>query len=233
MAPGIEELAPGVVRIDAIGVASAISVWAVAGSDGWTLVDTGIASSPKRIRSALESLGVTPDGLSTIYLTHHHSDHVGGLPGMLEWAPGALVVAPEHEADIISGRRPADRSSNAFFGFMQRWNRLPTVPVGRVVSEGEAVAGLRVVATPGHSLGHTSLISDEHGLLLSADAFGAMPRKVRVGVRKAFCADPALARRSADKLLEESYTTVSFSHGRVWREAPRERLRQVVAECRW
>ena len=65
------------------------------------------------------------------------------------------------------------------------------------------------------------------------DAFGAMPRRIRVGVRRSSCTDPALARRSADKLLEEQYTTVAFGHGPVLREDARERLRQVVAECRY
>jgi hypothetical protein len=69
--------------------------------------------------------------------------------------------------------------------------------------------------------------------LLTADAFGALPRKIRVGVRKVFCADPVLAKRSAEKLLSENYTTVVFSHGPVLRDNPKERLRQVVADCNY
>jgi hypothetical protein len=59
--------------------------------------------------------------------------------------------------------------------------------------------------------GHTSLLSDEHGLLLTADAFGAMARKLR----------------------EEEYATVAFSHGAVLRDAAKDRLRQIVAACRY
>jgi glyoxylase-like metal-dependent hydrolase (beta-lactamase superfamily II) len=88
-----------------------------------------------------------------------------------------------------------------------------------------------VIATPGHTLGHTSLLFERHGLLLTADAFGAMPRKVRVGVRKGFCADPALAKRSVETLLAEDYATVVFSHGRVLRENPKDQLREIVARC--
>jgi hypothetical protein len=50
-----------------------------------------------------------------------------------------------------------------------------------------------------------------------------------VGVVRAFCADAALAGRSADKLLEEEYRTVAFSHGRVLRDDPKEVLRRAVA----
>lgn len=231
MATSPEELAPGVYRIDAFRLARMVNVFAIHADDGWTLVDTGLGGSPARIQAALGRLGVGPAALRRIYLTHHHSDHIAGLPGMCRWAPEAEVVASEREAEIISGARPRDAAPSPVSRLMQRADRLPVVPVSRTVIEGEIVAGFRVIATPGHSVGHTSLLSEDHGLLLTGDAFGALPRRLRVGVRGALCADPAMALRSADKLLEEEYATVAFSHGAVLREAARERLREVVAAC--
>lgn len=231
MAGRAEEIGPGIYRIDAIRFANAINVLALSGEDGWTLVDTGMAGSAARVQAALAELGVGPSTLARIYLTHHHQDHVAGLPRLRAWAPGAEVVAPEHDADIIEGTRPPDPSSNSAFRIAQRWTRLPVVPVARQVREGDRISGLRVISTPGHSAGHTSLISDEHGVLFTADAFGALPRKLRVGVRKAFCSDPAQALRSAEKLLEEDYRTVVFSHGPVLRERASDRLRAIVAAC--
>jgi glyoxylase-like metal-dependent hydrolase (beta-lactamase superfamily II) len=150
---------------------------------------------------------------------------------MRAWAPKAETVASDYEAEIIAGKRPMDPPSHPAMRAVQRFNKLPAVPVDRTVGEGETVAGFRVIATPGHTLGHTSLLFERHGLLFTADAFGAMPRKVRVGVRKGLCADPALAKRSAEKLLAENYATVVFSHGAVLRENPKDRLREVVARC--
>src|SRR5438309_6154814 len=109
MATSPEQLAPNVYRIDAIGLASMVNVFAIAGEGGWTLVDTGTGGSPRRIQAALASLGIRPEHLRRIYLTHHHSDHVGGLPGMHAWAPDAEIVAPEHEAEIIEGSGPWTR----------------------------------------------------------------------------------------------------------------------------
>ena len=228
-----EELAPGVHRIDAVGISRLISVFAIRDDGGWTLVDTGIRSSPKRIQAALSALGVRPADLTAIYLTHHHSDHIGGAPGMRAWAPDAEVVAPEHEADVIAAERPMDPSSSRVFQVLRQWSSLPIVPVTRAVSPGATIAGFRVLATPGHTLGHTSLLSEQHGLLLTADAFGAMPRRLRVGVRAAFCTDPALAKRSAETLLGEEYGTVAFTHGPVLRDRPKDVLRQIVADCRY
>jgi glyoxylase-like metal-dependent hydrolase (beta-lactamase superfamily II) len=228
-----EEIAAGVYRIDGNAFSSAMNVLAISAAGGWTLVDTGTSSSPKRIQSALAALGVGPSSLTTIYLTHHHPDHIGGLPGMREWAPNAEIVAPEYEAEIIRGNRPHDPASSAVVRVLQRMMKLPVVPVNRTVSEGDPVAGFRVVDTPGHSTGHTSLLSDDLGILFTADAFGALPKRLRVGVRGFICHDPAQAKRSAEKLLEEDYRTVVFSHGPVLRDNPKERLRQIVAECRY
>src|ERR687886_140383 len=48
-----------------------------------------------------------------------------------------------------------------------RIQSLPTVPVDRVAREGDVIVGFRVVSTPGHTLGHTSLLRDEDGLLFT------------------------------------------------------------------
>ena len=233
MAASPELIAPGVHRVDAIGFSNTINVLLLENDDGWTLVDTGTANSVGRIRDAIEALRSGPEDLKRIFLTHQHDDHTGGAQGLLEWAPHAEVGAPPHEAEVISGRRSKDPSSNWVVRYLARNTELPTVPVGKVLREGDLVSGFRVVSTPGHTLGHVSLLRDSDGLLFTADAFGAMPRKMRVGVRRALCADPALARRSAQKLLAQDFSTVAFAHGKTLREGAKERLREVVARCRY
>jgi glyoxylase-like metal-dependent hydrolase (beta-lactamase superfamily II) len=109
---------------------------------------------------------------------------------------------------------------------------LPTVPIDKIdtVREGHEFAGFRVIDTPGHTGGHTSLLNKQHKLLFTADAFGRIP-EIKVGVNDAISADPEEARRSAEKLLrlKEEFTTVVFSHGRPLRgEDAKQRLRGIV-----
>jgi len=228
-----ELIAPGVYRVDAFVLSNGINVLLLENDDGWTLVDTGIESSVPRIRDALATLGSGPEDLKRIFLTHQHIDHTGGIQGLLEWAPHAEVGAPEYEAEVISGRRRPDLFSNPVLRFLARNAQLPTAPVGKVLREGDLVSRFRIIATPGHTLGHVSLLRDEDGILFTADAFGCLPRKIRVGLRKSFCTDPPLAKRSAQKLLAERFGTVIFAHGPVLHTGAKERLREVVARCRY
>ena len=115
-----EQVASGVYRVDAGPYSNAISVLLIADEEGWALVDTGTHASSFRIQGALASLQVGPDELKRIYLTHHHPDHIGGLPAVLWWATQAEVVAPDLEARIISGEHPPDTPPSKFGGFIAR-----------------------------------------------------------------------------------------------------------------
>ena len=233
MARPPEEIAAGVYRVDAIGLPNAINVLLLENDDGWTLVDTGAEGEADRIRDAITTLGSGPEDLKRIFLTHHHSDHVGGLEGLTEWAPAAELGATEYEALVVSGKLPPAPPTNPIMRRVAASQDTPTTPVGKILREGDTVSGFRIVSTPGHSLGHASLLRDADGMLFTADAFGCLPRKIRVGVRKALCTDPPMARRSAQKLLGERFATVVMAHGPILRSDVRARLQSTVERCRY
>jgi len=229
-----EKIAAGVYRVDAIRFSNAVNVLLLENDDGWTLVDTGPEGEAARIRDALAALGSGPEDLKRIFLTHHHGDHVGGLEGLTEWAPHAELGATEYEATVISGGLPPAPPSNPIFRLLASGlSDTPKFPVGKILREGDVVSGFRIIGTPGHSLGHVSLLRDSDGLLFTADAFGCLPRRVRVGVRKGLCTDPPMARRSAQKLLGEQFATVIMAHGPVLRSNGSARLQKVVERCRY
>ena len=156
------------------------------------------------------------------------------MQGLREWAPHAELGATEYEAMVISGKLPARAAerTRSCAAYADRQN-MPTTPVGKILREGDLVSGFRIVSTPGHSLGHVSLLRDADGLLFTADAFGCLPRKIRVGVRKALCTDPPMAKRSAQKLLGERFATVVMAHGPVLRSDARAKLQRTVERCRY
>jgi glyoxylase-like metal-dependent hydrolase (beta-lactamase superfamily II) len=234
MAKTPEKIAAGVYKVDAIRFPNAVNVLLLENDDGWTLVDTGAEGEAALIRDALSALGSGPEDLKRIFLTHHHGDHTGGLEGLTEWAPHAELGASEYEAMVIAGKLPPAPPPNPIFRLMAAgMEDAPKFPVGKILREGDVVSGFRIIATPGHSLGHVSLLRDADGLLFTADAFGCLPRKVRVGVSKGLCTDPPMARRSAQKLLGERFTTVVMAHGPVLRSDGRAKLGKAVQRCRY
>lgn len=91
-APGaVVEVAEGVLWIRApLPMAlDHVNLYALDDGDGWTLIDTGIAT--RRGRAALDALMAGPLAgrpVRRVIVTHHHPDHVG-LAGWLQSAHGA------------------------------------------------------------------------------------------------------------------------------------------------
>jgi hydroxyacylglutathione hydrolase len=97
------------------------------------------------IEAALEKRGWT---LTDILVTHHHADHTEGIAPLVA-AHKAKVTGPRAEAEKIAG--------------------LDTlVAAGDTVSIGNA--RLKVIATPGHTLGHIAYHDAEGGNLFTGDA---------------------------------------------------------------
>jgi glyoxylase-like metal-dependent hydrolase (beta-lactamase superfamily II) len=94
----------------------------------------------------------------------------------------------------------------------------------RTYEDGETVAGLRAVHTPGHTAGHCSLLAERHGVLFAGDALatvsflsGAKGPQVL-----AFNEDAGTARESLARLAPLEAGTVVVGHGDPFRGTPAE-----------
>jgi len=86
--------------------------------------------------------------LTDIFITHHHGDHVEGIPLLVE-AFGARVTGPRAEMEKIKGLDVA-------------------VEPGETVELG--ATGFTVMAAPGHTLGHIVYYDAAGGHLFTGDA---------------------------------------------------------------
>lgn len=82
----IEIVDPGVARIRLPKPAA--HVYVLMGEKP-ALVDSGMRESGPAVHDGLRALGVTPDEVSLVLLTHEHADHAGGAPAF----PDALLAA--------------------------------------------------------------------------------------------------------------------------------------------
>lgn len=70
----------------------------LSGGGAHLLIDAGI--SCKRITESLKTLGLSPDDLSGILITHEHSDHIAGLATLLKHYRLPLYTSPGTAAQL-------------------------------------------------------------------------------------------------------------------------------------
>jgi hydroxyacylglutathione hydrolase len=132
------------------------------------LIDTGFGSDAKNTELLIKEAGVSPEELHLIVNTHYHSDHVGGNFHLLE-NYGITIAAHKWEADLINSCDSEACSAE--------WLDQPVEPyrVGTMLLDNDEIHSgsrtLKVLHTPGHTLGHISLYVPEEEVLICGDLF--------------------------------------------------------------
>jgi glyoxylase-like metal-dependent hydrolase (beta-lactamase superfamily II) len=115
----------------------------------------------------LRERGIDPAAIELIVMTHLHYDHASGLRAF----PNATVVVDQHEwEDARKGSPLHGYLPHLFTTPGQQWRTVPGAAT-EVDLFGDGL--VRLVATPGHTAGHRSVIlrlSDDRELLLTGDA---------------------------------------------------------------
>jgi glyoxylase-like metal-dependent hydrolase (beta-lactamase superfamily II) len=213
----VKEIADGIFLLEGTGrTANAVLVQAAVP----VVVDAGTPRGGRSIAEELRQAGVVP---RLILLTHSHYDHAAGAAALRE-ATGAPICAPAGERALFTGAlrhrflaRAGARAAN-----LGRPVELPNVD--RWLEPDEIVEEIEVIATPGHTPGHTSYRIGT--TILAGDAF-MTGRRFREAV-PLFIADRTEARRSIEKLARLDLDLAVSGHGRPTRGA-KERLEALAA----
>lgn len=169
--------------------------------DDAILLDTGLVGESWLIRRRVTQLGLRPDSIRAIVLTHGHLDHVGNLAWAKQWC-GAPIYAHPLEQAHIDGAYPY-AGINAWCGRLEHAGRTllrngQPARIDVTFAEGDELpfwGGLRVVHLPGHTLGHCGFYAAQHDLLFSGDLFASYFFNVHL---------PAPILNSAPELIPES-----------------------------
>ncbi|MEU9375132.1 MBL fold metallo-hydrolase [Streptomyces sp. NPDC048255] len=181
-----------------------------------TLVDAGNRGSAAEIEGAIRSLGLRPERLERIVLTHCHGDHIGAA-GELAARWGARVLAHRLDAPVIRGERPVPEPV-LWDWELPLWEKTlglpeaPPTPVDRELEDGEELGfgdGAYVVHAPGHTDGSIGIHLPRHGVLFTGDCVAAVG-PVMLGV---FNVDHGRALESFHRLAALAPSVACFGHG--------------------
>src|SRR5207245_10926445 len=128
--------------------------------DRLVLIDTSADADGGRVLDYFAKIKMKPKDLSTIFITHTHPDHVGGLAAIKHGSP-AKVAAHRIGAEFIARKRVYDGPSGP--------QNHPGTAVDVVLDAGQKLDGLEVIFTPGHSRGSTAVLDAAHSLVTACD----------------------------------------------------------------
>lgn len=231
-----EQLADGVWRLE---VATYINVVLIAhdghgDAEGLTVVDTGVKSAGGALVRSIRMLGFDPRALRTVLLTHWHRDHTGSAAGLAASSARPRVYARAPDLEVVQGvvdpraTRPA--ATTRLGRALARVNRPgPAVPAAQPLRDGENLAlagGAEVVATPGHTPGHTAFWLPDRGVLLAGDAVFNVWRLGR-GPRF-LCSDLPAVPATVRRLAAYDADVVAMAHGPPLLGRTRQRLESLL-----
>lgn len=231
----MREVVPQVYLMEGLRGANA---YLLASGGELTLIDGGLPGDADRIADQILESDRALSELRTIVVTHTHGDHAGGVPELARRS-GADVVAHRDEVPYIEQTKglPAESLIQRLLNWMS--TRLvfgaSGCEVNRAVQDGDvidALGGLRVVHTFGHTPGSISLYQPEREILFCGDAlFNANPMGGNPGLRlpiPLFTGDQDKARDAAAKLAALSVEVLCCGHGEPILEGGDERIRALL-----
>jgi len=162
------------------------------GDDGM-IIEGGTGATFAIIIDQLKELGIEPERIKYLFLTHTHTDHIGAIPRLRRIWPHLKVVSSPVGEKLLTRLVTKDEALKEFIT-MDRdiaeirlsKGELDAVPpelgnytfgVDMVVKEGDRLdlgsgVSWTVYDTPGHSPCHISLHNEREGTLVIGDATG-------------------------------------------------------------
>jgi glyoxylase-like metal-dependent hydrolase (beta-lactamase superfamily II) len=211
-----------------------MNIYFLEDGDGVVQFDAGTKGMRKAARAAAERLG----GVKRVVLGHAHADHRGTAPYM-----GAPVFChPDEVADAESSasitpymdlsKLPVAPVRWIYPFLLRRWDG-GAVKIAGTVSEGDEVAGFRVIHFPGHTPGLIGLWRESDRLALVSDIvylvdsarLKALPQGEASVPHPAWSRNHAMAKESVRKLAALEPKVVGAGHDEPLRG---ENLRETL-----
>jgi glyoxylase-like metal-dependent hydrolase (beta-lactamase superfamily II) len=219
------EILPGIHQVDGVNGNSYII-----DRNGLTVIDTGIPGSGKTILSYIrDTLHREPSAITTVIITHFHTDHIGGIPALKNAVPGLKVAAHISDAGYLSGQQPLPQYGGIRGLFLKLFVTLrPTiVPVDIILKDGDRIGDLICIHLPGHTPGSAGFLDTESKTLFAGDLLRWDGTSLSEGPR-GFTMDVPTSRQSIRKIASLEFDTLLIGHGKPLRPDAATKVREFT-----
>lgn len=232
----MREVVPDVYMIEGL---RGSNVYLLASKAGLTLVDSGMKGDAGRIMAQLQAGGYALSDLRRIVLTHAHSDHTGNVAELVQHS-GAIVLAHREEIVYLEQAKPMPATSTLqrFMNWLSDHTFFRQVPckMDRALEEGdvvEALGGVQVIHTPGHTPGSICLYESERRILWCGDTlFNKNPMTGKAGLQLSIPLvtwDSAQVKESTRKLSALPAEVLCFGHGEPIMKDGHVRIKELLS----
>ncbi len=149
-------------------------------------IDTGTNHSVPRLLETLQSLGLAPEAVDYVIVTHVHLDHAGGAGLLMQQLPNARLVVHPHGARHMIDPERLTNGARVVYGepeVTRSYGRIVPVPAERVLRTDDGftleLAGrpLKFLDTPGHARHHHCIWDEGSRGFFTGDTFGLSYRE--------------------------------------------------------
>ena len=182
MTDDVEELPGGILQVDTwtAGV-SKVTAGFLIQAPRPTLIECGPALTVDRVIETLGRVGLDPDDLAYLVVSHIHLDHAGGAGDVARAFGSATVVVSDVGAPHLVDPGRLNASSRRVYGDLMDvvYGDCTPIDADRIMGIGQRdrldLGGGRVLdllATPGHAKHHISALDNDTGALFVGDSVG-------------------------------------------------------------
>jgi glyoxylase-like metal-dependent hydrolase (beta-lactamase superfamily II) len=219
------EIIEGIHRVDEASANMAhANVYLLINGEELAVIDTGTSGNAQKTVEYIQKLGHQPTDVKTIILTHCHMDHMGSVKELKDLTNAKVAVHIE-DADYVSGKKPPPKPKNILFRAVSSFVKPAPVQVDVILKEGDKIAGLTVIHTPGHTPGSIMLLNEEKRVLFAGDTLRYDGKKIS-GAPENFSVNPNQARESIAKASKLNFDIMLPGHGETLKPNASEQIKK-------
>ena len=190
-----------------------VNAYIIDNGQSLSLIDTALNKNATSIQEyVLKELENKP--LETIYLTHHHSDHIGGLHFLNEHHH-PHVFSSETDGEVITGKRAPPKPKGIILKILYPLAKpmFTAKPINSVnhLRDQQTINDFHVYELPGHTLGSLGYLKEK--TFFAGDACRINDKGEIIIGAKAFTESMSQAEESLERLSRMQFDILFTGHG--------------------